>query len=522
MPSRPDRWPGGPVQGSSPGRRRGMLAGYDRGVRVQAERSAGIRRRTRASAVSPSGAVRAALGRLRAAGRRPLLDPRDSVLRRHEAPAGVRVAGADAAPAAGSADPGRAYPLLYPLLDITTTLDPRFNIAYRFGAVFLAEPFPGGPGRPDLAVALLEKGLRERPDKWEYMQDIGFVHYWYRHDYRAAAAVVRQGERRARRAVVAPLAGGDDAGPGRRSPIVAADVEGDSPVGRDRLAASRTPSVACSQLRALDEIDACSSRSPISLSRTGQPPADWQALVRAGVVPGVPVDPGRYAVRADSDGRVRLSRSSPLWPLPEEPAAARHGRLMTDMSPVVVTALPVAVAAAFGAIVGSFLNVCIYRLPLGKSIVWPASACPRCGRPLSWYENIPVVSYLALRGRCRTCREPISIRYPIVEALTAAMFALRLVVLRPGRLLASRLVFGCALIVLFAIDLEHQLLPNAITLPGIVRRLRVQPLHRAGLAVVADRHPGRRRRPAASRSATPTSGCGTRKASAWATSRCWR
>ena len=67
-------------------------------------------------------------------------------------------------------------------------LDPRFNIAYRFGAVFLAEAYPGGPGRPDLAVALLEKGLRARPDKWEYMEDIGFVHYWYLHDYGAAAS----------------------------------------------------------------------------------------------------------------------------------------------------------------------------------------------------------------------------------------------------------------------------------------------------------------------------------------------
>src|SRR5579864_5232126 len=79
------------------------------------------------------------------------------------------------------------YDLLYPLLDITTTLDPRFNIAYRFGAVFLAEPFPRGAGRPDLAVALLEKGLTAKPDKWEYMQDIGFVHYWWTHDYKAAS-----------------------------------------------------------------------------------------------------------------------------------------------------------------------------------------------------------------------------------------------------------------------------------------------------------------------------------------------
>ena len=70
---------------------------------------------------------------------------------------------------------------------ITTTLDPRFNIAYRFGSVFLAEPYPRGADRPDLAVALLEKGLRERPDKWQYLQDIGFVHYWFRHDFLAAA-----------------------------------------------------------------------------------------------------------------------------------------------------------------------------------------------------------------------------------------------------------------------------------------------------------------------------------------------
>ena len=126
-----------------------------------------------------------------------------------------------------------------------------------------------------------------------------------------------------------------------------------------------------------------------------------------------------------------------------------------------------AFAAAFGALAGSFLNVCIYRLPLGKSVVWPASACPHCGRLLSWYENVPVVSWLLLRGRCRTCRAPIGIRYPVIEALTAAMFGLAWWYYGPSVLLASRLVFGCALIVLFAIDLEHHLLPNAITLPGI-------------------------------------------------------
>jgi leader peptidase (prepilin peptidase)/N-methyltransferase len=125
-------------------------------------------------------------------------------------------------------------------------------------------------------------------------------------------------------------------------------------------------------------------------------------------------------------------------------------------------------AGALGAVVGSFLNVCIYRLPLEKSVVWPSSACPHCSRELSWYENIPIFSYLALRARCRTCAGSISIRYPLVEALTAAMFALAWWYYGSGPLLASRLVFGCALIVLFAIDLEHHLLPNVITVPGIV------------------------------------------------------
>jgi leader peptidase (prepilin peptidase) / N-methyltransferase len=133
--------------------------------------------------------------------------------------------------------------------------------------------------------------------------------------------------------------------------------------------------------------------------------------------------------------------------------------------------LPFAVAlaafAAFAAIAGSFLNVVIYRLPLGKSVVWPASACPHCSRQLSWYENIPVLSWLALRGRCRTCGGAISIRYPLVEALTGAVFALAFWHYGFGALLFSRLIFACALIVLFAIDLEHHLLPNLITLPGI-------------------------------------------------------
>ena len=126
------------------------------------------------------------------------------------------------------------------------------------------------------------------------------------------------------------------------------------------------------------------------------------------------------------------------------------------------------IAGVFGATVGSFLNVCIYRLPIGTSIVWPASACPNCRREIEWFENIPIASWLVLRGRCRTCKHPIGAQYPIVEAITAVMFGAAWWYYGPGLLLVSRLVFGCALIVLFAIDLEHHLLPNLITLPGIV------------------------------------------------------
>ncbi len=131
-------------------------------------------------------------------------------------------------------------------------------------------------------------------------------------------------------------------------------------------------------------------------------------------------------------------------------------------------AVGVVIAALFGAVIGSFLNACIYRLPRGRSIVTPGSACGACGHQLAWFENIPILSYAFLRGRCRACGAPIAGQYIIVELLATAMFAAAWWYYEPGALLASRLLLGCLLIVLFAIDLEHHLLPNAITLPGIV------------------------------------------------------
>ena len=126
------------------------------------------------------------------------------------------------------------------------------------------------------------------------------------------------------------------------------------------------------------------------------------------------------------------------------------------------------VAALFGLIVGSFLNVCIFRLPRRESVVTPRSRCTRCDRTLAWYENVPVLSWVVLRARCRTCGERISWMYPLIELCTAAAFASVYVLYGPTVLGFSRLLFACALLVLFVIDLQHQILPNVITLPGIV------------------------------------------------------
>ena len=133
------------------------------------------------------------------------------------------------------------------------------------------------------------------------------------------------------------------------------------------------------------------------------------------------------------------------------------------MNPVLIVVL-----GLFGLAIGSFLNVCIYRLPRHESLAFPASHCTSCGRPLDWYENVPVLGWLALRGRCRTCRASISPIYPIVELITGALFVAGYWFFGLTPLLAVRLLFAVAMIVLFAIDLRHHILPNVITLPGIV------------------------------------------------------
>jgi len=122
----------------------------------------------------------------------------------------------------------------------------------------------------------------------------------------------------------------------------------------------------------------------------------------------------------------------------------------------------------FGLIFGSFLNVCIYRIPKGESIVWPSSHCPHCGAHIKPIDNVPVVSYLMLGGKCRSCKKRISVRYPLVELMTGFLFA---GLFRKFGLSSETFVFlilGLLLIVISFIDIDYRLILNKITLPGIV------------------------------------------------------
>lgn len=138
------------------------------------------------------------------------------------------------------------------------------------------------------------------------------------------------------------------------------------------------------------------------------------------------------------------------------------GELQLVPFPVALVAV-----AAFGAVIGSFLNVVIHRVPRDESVVFPASRCPSCGAAIRPYDNIPVLSWLVLRGRCRSCKAGINARYPAVEALTALLFVL--VLLHTGLTagLLPDLIFTAALVALVFIDAEHMILPDVITLPGV-------------------------------------------------------
>jgi len=125
------------------------------------------------------------------------------------------------------------------------------------------------------------------------------------------------------------------------------------------------------------------------------------------------------------------------------------------------------ISIIFGALVGSFLNVCIFRLPKEESIIWPGSHCPHCKNAIKFYDNIPVVSYFLLRGRCRYCKGSISLQYPLVEGITALSSLVLFIKFGPSLSYLFYFAFVAALIVITVIDLYHQIIPDAISLPGI-------------------------------------------------------
>ncbi|MCJ7782979.1 MAG: prepilin peptidase [Desulfobacterales bacterium] len=125
------------------------------------------------------------------------------------------------------------------------------------------------------------------------------------------------------------------------------------------------------------------------------------------------------------------------------------------------------VSIIFGALVGSFLNVCIFRLPKEESIVWPGSHCPHCNTPIKFYDNIPLISYILLKGRCRHCHRPISFQYPLIEGITALVSLILFMKFGPSLSYLFYFYYVAALIVITVIDLYHQIIPDVISLPGI-------------------------------------------------------
>ena len=208
------------------------------------------------------------------------------------------------------------FELLQPLLDLTTSLDPMFSTAYRFGAIFLAMAPPDGPGRADQAIALLEKGLKASPDRWQYEHDIGFVHYWHTGNFSAAADAFERAARmpnapswlKSVAAITRAQGGNRDAARRMLQELL------ESPEGYLRQAAER----ALLQLQVLDAMDELQKVIDQYNSSTGRYPANWYELVKAGSLRGIPADPVRVPFLYDpATHLVTLNPASPLSPLPQ-------------------------------------------------------------------------------------------------------------------------------------------------------------------------------------------------------------
>jgi hypothetical protein len=213
--------------------------------------------------------------------------------------------------------PGKSYELLYPLLDLTTTLDPGFLLAYRMGAIFLSEEYPGGAGRSDLAVQLLEKGVRARPNAWQLPYDIGFVYFWSRRDYARAAEWIE-------------LASTKPGAPSWLKPIVATMVArgGDRETARlmwtemlrsDEAMMKSAAELKLRQLDAMDQIEGLHSLIARVTLATGRRPESWDDLIAGQWLRSVPTDPSGTPYLMDPEtARVIVSPQSGIFPMPDQ------------------------------------------------------------------------------------------------------------------------------------------------------------------------------------------------------------
>ena len=214
-----------------------------------------------------------------------------------------------------SAATSKRYELLHPLLNLASSLDPYFTIAYRFGAIFLSEAYPGGPGRPDQAISLLQKGISVQPTKWQYYHDIAFIHYWQLQDMQNAARWFRS-------------AAAQPGAPNWLEPVAASMLiqGGDRSSARFLLQQmlqaeenwlQRAATRSLLQLDALDAID----QLRLLVERFPPPPGErysWQWLIRRGALRGVPTDPSGAPFDLDpSTGEVAVSPASELSPMPK-------------------------------------------------------------------------------------------------------------------------------------------------------------------------------------------------------------
>jgi hypothetical protein len=217
------------------------------------------------------------------------------------------------------------YDLLYPLLDLTTTLDPGFSVAYRFGSIFLSEIYPGGAGRPDLAIKLLEKGIKE-DGRWQFFHDIAFVHYWHTGDYALAAEWFQRAAKQPGAPYwLTPLAAATLATGGDRnaSRLLWDQLRQTSDNEFIRTSAERR----LVQLDVLDFIDRANPVLQKYAAANPEGPLTWARLLAAGVVRQIPIDPAGTPFDLNPWwGFLTVSEKSPLYPMPSEPPPATQGR----------------------------------------------------------------------------------------------------------------------------------------------------------------------------------------------------